>query len=83
MVHNYTRHGHLLEVSSTKYLGITISDNLSWNKHIDLNNIANKAAKVLGVVNATSRLTHQTTAEQAYKSLVRPLVEYALAVWNP
>jgi hypothetical protein len=34
--HDYTIHGHILQhVDSTKYLGLNISKNLSWNTHVD------------------------------------------------
>ena len=43
----YTLHDHILEeVSSAKYLGITISDDMSWNKHIE--KTASKANSKLG-----------------------------------
>ncbi len=35
-IHQYTLHGHVLEnVSSAKYLGVTISEHMTWNRHID------------------------------------------------
>jgi hypothetical protein len=45
-VFNYTPKGHVLEsVNITKYLGITLSSNMSWDTHI--NNITAKANKIL------------------------------------
>ena len=39
---SYTIHGHTLEeISSAKYLGVTLQNNLSWNSHVDT--IAKKA----------------------------------------
>ena len=35
--HDYTMHGHILQhVDSTKYLGLSISKNLSGNTHVDV-----------------------------------------------
>jgi hypothetical protein len=43
---NYTLKGHILEsVNTAKYLGITLSSNMSWGTHI--NNITAKANKIL------------------------------------
>jgi myo-inositol-hexaphosphate 3-phosphohydrolase len=41
---NYCLHGHVLEsVDKAKYLGVTISEDLKWESHI--NNICGKANK--------------------------------------
>ena len=43
----YELHGHTLDsVSSAKYLGITIQQDMNWDNHI--NNMANKASRALG-----------------------------------
>ena len=45
----YTLHGQVLEsVDSAKYLGVTISQDLNWNNHI--NNIIGKANRTFGFV---------------------------------
>ena len=44
---SYQIHGHTLEMmDSSKYLGVTISEDLNWRKHID--GTVNKANKTLG-----------------------------------
>ena len=79
---NYYLHNHQLEVvSSTKYLGVTISQDLCWNKHI--NNITNKAGNVLYTLKRNLKISCPNIKEQAYNGLVRPLVEYSAAVWDP
>ena len=46
---DYTIHNHILEVvEENKYLGVTISKDLTWKAHI--NNITNKANKTLGLL---------------------------------
>ncbi|MES9880859.1 MAG: reverse transcriptase family protein [Sedimenticola sp.] len=79
---SYTLHGQVLEaVASAKYLGATISNNLSWNQHIT--NITNKANSTLGFVKRNIKTTNPKVREQTYKTLVRPQIEYASVIWDP
>ena len=72
----------LEKVSSFKYLGINITDDLSWSTHISV--IARKARKVLGLLyRQFSAWSPPEVLLQLYKSLVRPHLEYASQVWNP
>ena len=78
----YTLCGHVLEqVSDAKWLGINISSELSWTPHIE--SICHKATNTLSFLR---RNLHQCPAhlkEQAYIALVRSVLEYAAAVWDP
>ena len=66
---------------STPYLGVTITKNLIWTEHID--KIANAANRMLGFLNRTMRKCPQHLKEKAYKSTVRPKVEYCSTIWDP
>ena len=68
-------------MDAAKYLGVTISKDLSWNTHI--NNITSTANKTLGFVKRNVVTTNKDIETMAYNSLVRPQVEYASAVWSP
>ena len=79
---DYKLHDHVLErVSETKYLGVTIQSNLGWKKHIE--NMCNKANKLLGMLRRNLKAAPTHTKEIAYKSLVRPVLEYSSCVWDP
>jgi len=71
----------LTKVKDYKYLGLHISDNLSWSTHI--NHIVNKANKVLYVTKLSLARSTRKVKETAYKAIVRPLVEYSSSVWDP
>jgi hypothetical protein len=78
----YFLHNLQLEVvPSTKYLGVTISQDLSWNKHIT--QVTSKAGRTLGLVKRNLKISSPSIKQQAYNSLVRPLTEYSAAVWDP
>ena len=66
---------------STKYLGVTITSDLSWTKHIE--SIKAKASRTLGLIRRNLGPCDTTVKEKAYQSLVRPQLEYASSVWNP
>jgi hypothetical protein len=78
----YMLHNTILEtVSSAKYLGVTISSDMSWNKHVD--NITTKANQTLGFLRRNIPFHSESLKATAYKSLVRPQLEYASSVWSP
>ena len=80
--YSYNLKGHTLEtVDTAKYLGITISHNMSWEPHI--NNITTKANKILGFLKRNLQIKNEDTKSQAYKSLVRSNLEYCSTVWSP
>ena len=79
---NYSLKGHHLEDGDdTKYLGVTISKDLSWNKH--LQNTTNSATRTLNFLKRNLKISSPKIKEQAYFSLVRPQLEYAASVWDP
>ena len=54
--HQYELCGHILEtVSSAKYLGVTISRDMKWSKHI--NNVCTKANKTLSFLKRNLNIT--------------------------
>ena len=80
---DYSLHNQTLEnVQSAKYLGITISDNMDWGQHIS--EISSKATKTLGFLRRNLvAFAPRSTKEVAYKTLVRPKLEYAAPIWSP
>ena len=82
IIHDYTLHQQTLEnVQSAKYLGITITENMDWGHHIS--DISSKATKTLGFLWRNLAFTPRSTKEVAYKTLVRPKLEYAAPIWSP
>ena len=79
---SYTLEGAVLEnVYNIKYLGVTITNDLKWNTHIS--NICTKANRTLGFLRRTLFSWPQNVKEAAYKSMVRPILEYRSSVWDP
>ena len=64
-----------------KYLGVSIMHTLKWHAHID--NICSKANKKLYFLK--KKLEHATPDVKltAYKTFIRPVLEYASIVWSP
>ena len=80
--HIYTIHGEpLKDVQSAKYLGIHISNNLSWNHHTSLT--AKKANSTVGFLLRNIGSRPENMKKKAYITFVRPTVEYAATVWAP
>ena len=71
----------LRQVDQAKYLGITITEDLTWAPHI--NNIAGKANAKIGFLWRNLRFCPRELREQAYFTLVRSIIEYSASVWDP
>ena len=76
----YTLHGEILEsVDWARYLGVSISKDLSWNTYIS--KFTSKANQTLGFVKRNVRTKNQSFKELAYKTLVRPSKTYKRQKW--
>ena len=70
------------KVSSYKYLGVTICNDLAWSTHID--KIASKTRQLIGMLyRRFYKWSSSNALLQLYLSLIRPHLEYATQVWSP
>ena len=82
LISTYTIHGvPLASVKTAKYLGLNISTNLSWTPHID--NVAKKANNTNAFLRRNISTCPSKIKEQCYRTMVRPIMEYACVVWDP
>ena len=63
------------------YLGVRCRRDLRWSSNCT--KICNKANKRLGLLRRTLKPCDKSVKEQAYLSMVRPLVKYATSAWSP
>ena len=71
----------LTNVHQTKYLGVLINDNLKWEAHVG--RVTGKAYAILGLLCSSLYDTPVELKLIAYKTLCRPLLEYASDVRDP
>ena len=73
----------MTSAESAKYLGVEISNDLSFDRHIE--NITKKGMKTLGFLrrNLPGKSCSRETKTACFNTLVRPIVEYASCVWDP
>ena len=71
----------LPETDNHPYLGVHITNDLTWNKHI--HQITATANRTLAFVRRNLYSCPQHIKKSAYTTLVRPLLEYSSSVWDP
>ena len=82
IIHDYHLHEQKLsETRSSKYLGVSFNYDLSWSDHIQ--NTATKGNKTLGFLRRNFRRCTPSVKATTYKTMVRPILEYASTVWDP
>ena len=74
---------HLLEqVYSFKYLGITITSNLSWSLHIQ--SVISKTHKITGLIyRSFYKYSSPYVLLKLYLALILPHFNYCSTVWSP
>ena len=82
---NYTmgsENEHMLkETIAEKDIGVTFEKNLTFDKHMQEK--INKANRIMGIIRKTFEFLDEEIFKCLFKSLVRPIVEYANQVWCP
>ena len=81
--HTLNLHGESMErVYKYKYLGVVLTDDLTWSEHI--NQITNKARKAVGFIyRQFYNMSSKSSLLQLCISLIRPHLECASQVWDP
>ena len=74
------QHIEVAHTEAEKDLGVIMDSNLSFDQHIG--EMVNKANRMLGLIKRNFKYINENTFLNLYKSLVRPLIEYASPVWN-
>ena len=69
------------EVDHHPYLGVELEQNMSWSQHIT--DTANKASSTLRFLRRNLSACSTQVKATAYKTLVRPKLEYASSIWDP
>jgi len=79
---NLFANGSLIsQVSSHVYLGVTLTDDLTFNRHI--NNTCLKARSQLGLLYRQFSLASPSALSHLYKTLVLPTLDYCSSLWDP
>ncbi|XP_054752468.1 uncharacterized protein LOC129258037 [Lytechinus pictus] len=71
----------LQKVSSAKYLGVHIHQNMKWNHHISM--VTKKANSTRAFLQRNLHSCPRSVQVLCYKSLLRPVLEYGCEMWDP
>ena len=79
MTFSYRLKGTVLaEEATSKYLGVDLQNNLSWNQHVS--RVTKKANSMLGFLRRNLRKASEETKAQAYMSMVQSNIDYCTTV---
>ena len=82
LTHDYILHNQILkEKDAVKYLGVTVHHKLSWNEGIC--SLAKKDNSSFCFFRRNLQIHQKHIKTNAYKTLVRPQIEYASTIWDP
>jgi hypothetical protein len=70
----------LERVNKTKFLGVTIDDNLTWKNHID--NVGKNISKGVGIINKLKHFVPEKVLYSLYCTLILPYINYGIIAWG-
>ena len=77
----YRLHSQVLEVTdASKYLGVKVSDDLTWSRHIS--EVAGKVNQTLGFLRRNFKQCTKEVKTATYTTMVRPVPDYSSTVWD-
>ena len=77
----YIQGKEIKHTTSSKYLGVTIDEHLTWNDHVKT--VISKANKVKGFLQRNIKYCLTIIKARCYNCMIRPILEYASAIWSP
>ena len=66
--------------SESKFLGITLTSNMSWHSHI--NQVASKVKPGIAILYKTRDLVNETILLQVYYAIVQSHLNYGIIIWG-
>ena len=70
----------LKRVQSSRFLGVTIDEDLSWKPHV--NNECNIVSRKIGMTNKLKHCFPQPTLKSLYYAIVYPYLNYGVLAWG-
>ena len=70
----------LQRVDNTKFLGVTIDENLSWKNHID--GITKTISRNIGMIDKLKFFIPERILRTLYCTLVLPYINYGILIWG-
>ena len=80
--HEYTLEGNVIQkTDAEKDLGIIVDKDMKFHLHCATS--IKKANRMLGIIKKSFDFLNEANVSLLYKIMIRPIVEYANAVWGP
>ena len=70
----------LNRVSSTKFLGVIIDENLTWKNHIDA--ISKTISRNIGMLTKLKHFVPENILYSLYCTLILPYINYGVLIWG-
>jgi hypothetical protein len=71
---------YLVRVNKTKFLGISIDENLTWKDHIE--NVSKNMSRGIGIINKLKYFVPVRILHSLYCTLILPYLNYGILAWG-